>query len=222
MSYIECPSCGKTALSVASRCPHCSLIFTADIVVQAAPPEEPRRLGRLLVMAGALVALAAVVVVLQNWMGGESAAGNAPAVATGLESQPTPSAPPPDSAREAEVPPVTASTAAPTQSQPLDTARSIRAEQPAPSRDTVVDSTPAPVAPPPQPPPPRAGPQLQRYAKTWVNVRGGRSRNAPEVRVLNPGEAVMVDSLVRGWYRVHVDGQPVGYVDQRYLDVEGP
>jgi hypothetical protein len=30
--------------------------------------------------------------------------------------------------------------------------------------------------------------------------------------VLNPGEAVLVDSLIGGWYRVLIDGQPIGYV----------
>ena len=226
MSYIECPACGKKALSVATRCPHCSLIFTPGMIEQATPPAESNRLRRLLVMAGALVVLAVVAVVLQDRMG--STADTAPPVANGPVSQPLP----PDTASQAEEEPPVVATPAPTRAQPLDTARSIRAQLPPPSRDSVVDSTPPPqplaVPAQPTPSPPIEAPaaptdqQLQRYAKTWVNVRGGRSRSASAVRVLNPGETVLVDSLVRGWYRVVIDGQPVGYVDRTYLDVEAP
>ena len=193
MSYIECPSCGKKALSVATRCPHCSLIFSPGMIERATLPSEVNRLRRLLVMAGALVVLAVVAVLLQTWMG--SSADTAPPAANGLTSQPLP----PDTATPPPIP-----------AQPLDTARSIRVRllPPAP-----VEAAPTPAA---------TGRQLQRYAKTWVNVRGGRSRRSPDVRVLNPGEAVLVDSLVRGWYRVVIGGQPVGYVDRRYLDVEAP
>ena len=223
MSYIECPSCGKKALSVATRCPHCSLIFSPGMIEQATPPSESNRVRRLLVMAGALVVLAVVAVLLQNWMG--SSADTVPPAGTGLTSQPLP----PDTASQAEDEPAVA---APAPAQLLDTARSIRVQLLPPSRDSVVDSTPPPPsivipaqptpAPPAEAPAAPTGRQLQRYAKTWVNVRGGRSRSSPEVRVLNPGEAVLVDSLVRGWYRVVIDGQPVGYVDGRYLDMEAP
>jgi hypothetical protein len=225
MSYIECPSCGKTALSVATRCPHCSLIFTPGMIEELTPPAEPNRLRRLLVMAGALVVLAVVAVVLQNWMGGGSSADTAPPVTNDLASQPIP----PDSANQAEEQPPVVTTTAPGEPAVLEIAPSIRAQPPATSRDSVVDSTPPPIAATPQAAPPVAaaapratGRQLQRYAKTWVNVRGARSRNASAVRVLNPGEAVLVDSLSRGWYRVHLGGQPVGYVDRAYLDVEAP
>lgn len=226
MSYIECPSCGKTALSVATRCPHCGLIFTPGMIEQATPPEEPRRLRRLLVMAGALVLLAAVVVVVQIWMGGGSSADTTPSVTNDLVSQ----ADPPDSTGAVEEEPAIVTT--PSQAEPeptrpaLETTTSIRVPPPT-ARDSVVDTTPTPspaaASPEPAPitaTPPAASRQLQRYAKTWVNVRGARSRNAPAVRVLNPGEVVMVDSLRGGWYRVVIDGQQVGYVDQRYLDVE--
>jgi len=42
------------------------------------------------------------------------------------------------------------------------------------------------------------------------------------VRVLNPGEAVLVDSLKRGWYRVLADGRIVGYVHRTQLDAAPP
>jgi hypothetical protein len=56
-----------------------------------------------------------------------------------------------------------------------------------------------------------------RWAKTWVNVRAGRSGSSEAVSVLNPGEPVGVDSLGQGWYRVLVDGVPLGYVDRSFL-----
>lgn len=67
---------------------------------------------------------------------------------------------------------------------------------------------------------PRQG--VRRYARTWANVRETRGRGAPSVRVLDPGEAVLVDSLRRGWYRVLADGQVLGYVHRSNLDAVPP
>lgn len=67
-----------------------------------------------------------------------------------------------------------------------------------------------------------SGRQLVRYATTWVNVRSSRSRHAPVAWVLEPGEVVLADSLVLGWYRVEVDGQTLGYVARPYLDSSPP
>jgi hypothetical protein len=72
----------------------------------------------------------------------------------------------------------------------------------------------------PAPPPLRRG--VARYARTWTNVREDRGRRAPAVRVLNPGEAVVVDSLRRGWYRVLADGRTLGYVHRSNLDAVPP
>ena len=74
----------------------------------------------------------------------------------------------------------------------------------------------APITPTPPSPPTR------RYARTWVNVRGERGRAAPAVRILNPGDAVQVDSLSRGWYRVLIDGRAAGYVHRSNLDPVSP
>jgi hypothetical protein len=63
---------------------------------------------------------------------------------------------------------------------------------------------------------------LQRYAKSWVNVRTGRRPDATIVRVLKPGEPVLADSLRRQWYRVLIDGRPVGYVYRSYLSATPP
>ena len=61
-----------------------------------------------------------------------------------------------------------------------------------------------------------------RVARTWVNVRGRRGRSTPTVRVLDPGDAVQVDSLHRGWYRVLIDGRAAGYVHRSNLDPVSP
>ena len=97
---------------------------------------------------------------------------------------------------------------------PLDTTPAIEVPPDTVTEVVVGDSAPAAVAP-------AAGP-LQRYARTWVSIREGPSDSALVVRTLAPGEAVLVDSLSQGWYRVVVDGRTVGYVDQAYLDVEAP
>jgi hypothetical protein len=40
--------------------------------------------------------------------------------------------------------------------------------------------------------------------------------------MLNPGDPVLADSLVRGWYRVSVEGRILGYVYRSMLDVAPP
>ena len=98
--------------------------------------------------------------------------------------------------------------------------------------------SPAPRAPVESPPPPSdstrqvastptaepvdAGAVQRRYASTWMNVRADRSNTAPVIRILRPGEVVLVDGLKQGWYRVVTDRQAMGYVDQRYLDTLPP
>jgi hypothetical protein len=72
------------------------------------------------------------------------------------------------------------------------------------------------------PPPAPTAAGIRRYAQTWVNVRGERTKTSPTVGMLNPGDAVTVDSLVRGWYRVLVDGRTLGYVHRSMLDVSRP
>lgn len=62
---------------------------------------------------------------------------------------------------------------------------------------------------------------VRRFARTWVNVRSGRSPRADVVAALLPGDPVIADSLVRGWYRVRFEGQVIGYVS-RSLVVEQP
>jgi hypothetical protein len=211
MAYIECPSCGKTALSVASRCPHCGLLFSQGVL----PPVEPNRLPGRLLLAGAIVAFLALVVLARKQNEPRAAAlSPAPPVTTPAATAPG----------ERRTEPPAALVAPPVPVQPT-----------APARDSAVDSTPPPAVSVPVAAPPRAAPvpevlapavpagdQVRRYATTWVNVRDRRGPGAEPVRVLDPGEAILVDSLVGGWYRVVIDGQPIGYAYGSNLSAETP
>ena len=102
----------------------------------------------------------------------------------------------------------------------------------APAPTLTVDSTPPaparPAAPPPSVAPPRSatpsptGPELLRYTTDWVNVHRARDPKAPVVRVLKRGQALQADSLKQQWYRVLLDGQPLGYVYRGYLTSTPP
>ena len=48
-------------------------------------------------------------------------------------------------------------------------------------------------------------------ARTWIHVRKSRSKRADLEAVLTPGDTVLADSLERGWYRVALEGEVLGY-----------
>jgi hypothetical protein len=54
-------------------------------------------------------------------------------------------------------------------------------------------------------------------ARTWTNVRKSRSKRADVEAVLLPGDTVLADSLDRGWYRVALEGELLGYVHRSTL-----
>ena len=58
---------------------------------------------------------------------------------------------------------------------------------------------------------------VPRVVINWANIRQSRARSSPAVGRLEPGDSVLVDSLQRGWYRVLMDGRPVGYVHRTSL-----
>lgn len=62
-----------------------------------------------------------------------------------------------------------------------------------------------------------AAPGEQRIARTWTRVRARRSTSGDVESVLLPGDTVVVDSLERGWYRVALDGEVLGYAHQSTL-----
>jgi hypothetical protein len=188
-SYIECPQCGKRALSVATRCPGCGAALPARPLDGPAGRPGPVRLGPAITVGGVLV-LAAVLVLLGT-------RGSAP--------PPGQAAPPPPS----EAAPAAADSSEPTPPDEQPTASP--PGQPSPS---TTPETLAPAGTPAQ-----AAGSVRRYARTWTNIRSGRGRSTPSLGVLNPGDAVQADSLVRGWYRVTVDGRPIGYVHRSMLVV---
>ena len=224
MSYVECPKCGQRALSVATQCPHCGLDFTAEHPKHLVVEEEVPRLRRRLQVAGVLLAVAFVLggIALALYQSGSKEA-LTPPPATPVDSAPSkPSQPAPekstklaDSARQMAPAPRTDTTHPPPPAPPA-------AKQPVaePSASRVDTSRPAPSAPAPAPPP--GNELLQRYARMWVNVRNRRRPDATIVRVLKPGEPVLVDSLRQQWYRVLIDGRPVGYVYRGYLSATAP
>jgi hypothetical protein len=71
-----------------------------------------------------------------------------------------------------------------------------------------------------QPPARNAG-EL-RVAKSWTHVRKARSRSADLEAVLTPGDTVFADSLDRGWYRVALDGEVLGYANESMLTPTEP
>jgi hypothetical protein len=56
-----------------------------------------------------------------------------------------------------------------------------------------------------------------RVARGWTNVRKSRSVRAPLEAVLTPGDTVQLDSLERGWYRVALEGEVLGYAHRSTL-----
>jgi hypothetical protein len=58
---------------------------------------------------------------------------------------------------------------------------------------------------------------VPHYARTWTKVHDRRSVDAELVAVLLPGDTVLADSLDRGWWRVALEGQVLGYVSARTL-----
>lgn len=194
MSYIECPDCGQKALSVATRCPRCGHNYPPQSVWSQASTPAPRRRLALLPIAGAVGAGVVLVAVLGRSIGPRTTtpAGQVPAAEPAQAVRELPSPLP------GPAPPVAAAGS-----------RTEPARRPLP-----------PTAPSPGPES-SATRQIRRYARTWVNVREQRARAAAAVRVLRPGEAVVVDSLRRGWYRVLAGGAAVGYVHRSNLD-SGP
>ncbi len=199
MAYTVCPNCGQNALRVATRCPRCGLAFESQFFSQSAPRPRRRRLSLGMLLAGAVVAVLGANALWQRF-----GVPPAPAVPAMKPATLPPARPQPEPQRES-VTSVTESLVTPPPEAP-------RVPAPAESRAPVAE-TPVPPAAPVS----LAGTRA-RYASTWLNVRSDRRNSASILRVLRPGEAVRVDSLSQGWYRVVADGEPAGWVDRRLLD----
>ncbi len=190
MTYMECPQCGRKALSVATRCPHCGVAFPSKPLQRSVPGYRLDRLRPVLAVGGVLVLGVALLTVVMPRLGSKAPARDASSGETPTHAAP-PGAVPADSVVEGHPPDAVAPVPPPAVSSP-----------------TVTPTPPSPVA--------------RRSARTWVNVRGGRGRATPSVRVLNPGDVVQVDSLSRGWYRVLIGGRAAGYVHRSNLDPVSP
>ena len=53
--------------------------------------------------------------------------------------------------------------------------------------------------------------------RAWTHVRSRRTVNSPLEAVLTPGDTVVCDSLVNGWYRVALYGEVLGYAKEARL-----
>ena len=215
MAYIDCPQCGQSALSVATRCPRCGFGFTQHRLRRRHVDNRvPMWVG------GGLVILVMVFLFGEGGNGGVTV----PPIAGGLDEKPAEVVVQADSSgvpgadsvavQSAVDAPDVAPTTTTLSAVTLDTVPPIVAAAPAEYR-----KVPDPVVVTIVPPDTSAVvfPEERRWAKTWVNVRAGRSGSSEAMTVLNPGEPVGVDSLGQGWYRVLVDGVPLGYVDRAFL-----
>lgn len=77
---------------------------------------------------------------------------------------------------------------------------------------TRVDTTTAAASPAASAP---AGELL--VARTWTHVRNRRTVTGDLEAVLLPGDTVLADSLSRGWYRVALEGEVLGYAHRSTL-----
>ena len=239
MAYIECPKCHQRALSIATQCPRCGQEFLTEHPKPLVEEPEGRPQLRLMLAVGGallggllLVALAVmlVVAVVRRHSSSDGLApppvlsaspDSAPVIDTRDSGRVTAQS---DTAPTVSSPPgVQASAKARDSTPPVAPAPSRKKTAPKPRDDTVpAEPAPTPVAPSATAALPAVNGQVQRYAKDWVNVRSRRRPGAHIVRVLNRGQAVMVDSLSEGWWRVMIDGQAVGYVYRAYLDTVPP
>lgn len=216
MDYLHCPGCGQKALTVATRCPRCGMPFETRYAEHPASGTRRRRLPVWLMFAAAVVTVLAVNAV------GRKLSRMAASRTTASDTAPTPTAAP------SPQPPQPQSALATADSPPVTAAP--QAAAPAESVSQTVDSIrPAPPSPP-APPAPSVTPAVEivsasaerRFARTWVNVRAERNNAASVIKILRPGELVLVDLLQRGWYRVVAGQQALGYVDGRYLGTSPP
>src|SRR6266508_4399861 len=73
-TYMECPQCGRKALSVATRCPHCGVAFPSKPLQRSAPGYRLDRLRPVLAVGVVLILGAVLFAVVQPRLGPKAAA----------------------------------------------------------------------------------------------------------------------------------------------------
>jgi len=189
-TYRECPACGKRALSIATRCPACG----HELLMQPIRREERNRDAAVRRPPAVLATGLGAIVVL----------GAAGLFAHGSRHV----------AQDREVAMRESATAGAPGKPPAlpDSANAVG------PRMVLDSSSAAAVAAPSALPDSAPGAQaVTRHARTWTKVHDKRSVDAELVAVLLPGDTVLADSLDRGWWRVALEGQVLGYVSARTL-----
>ena len=82
MTYMKCPQCGRKALSVATRCPHCGVAFPSKPLQRSAPGYRLDRLRPVLAVGGVLVLGAVLLTVVLPRLESKAAA-SAPGASSG-------------------------------------------------------------------------------------------------------------------------------------------
>ena len=200
-SYRQCSDCGKRALRIATRCPGCG----RELPPLASAPGSGT--GRLPSVQSVLGVLALGAVLLAGWEArrrGAVSSDESSYVAATDRAEPGDVATPLDSAPFAATPRL--DTVAP------DLARSAASSAHRPGADPVTPTGGAGVSP-------RVVSDTGRLlvARTWTNVRNRRSVKGGLEAVLMPGATVLADSLSRGWYRVALEGEVMGYASASTL-----
>ena len=110
----------------------------------------------------------------------------------------------------------------------LASARLGQTSQPGEAQSGFVAAGMAPAMAPTAPPDPAtaAAPTAEsaselRVVRTWTHVRKSRSVSAALEGILVPGDTVLADSLERGWYRVALEGEVLGYAHRSTLGAAG-
>ncbi len=182
MALIRCQKCSRTMLSAASQCPHC--LRPMD------PAQRDVIRDRRSVMWPSVVVISAVLVLaIILWRNLEDAAA---LLNSGPALIPAP-------AEVSAGPPamLDAIGGDPTHADESTSESPTSRES---TQNQIERAAPLPVSATPL------------WTSTWVNVRERPGPTSPVVRVLNPGQQVLVVHPQRGWSLVYVDDQRAGYL----------
>jgi hypothetical protein len=198
-SYRQCSECGKRALSIATRCPGCG----RELPRPSHPGRRSLDLGRFLTVPAMLGVLAAGAVLAASWEARRRSA--IPEESSFVAGGPRGESPA-EPAREVPSPLASAPLAATPRLDPATGGRGSARSPASPTRPAVSIA---------------ADTGYLLVARTWTHVRNRRSVKGGLEAVLMPGDTVEADSLSRGWYRVALDGEVMGYAHASTLTGAG-